>query len=271
MRVREIFCKTAISRCGFPGGGWAINPYVGCSHGCLYCYARFIKRFTGHKEKWGTFVDVRVNIKEVLKRQVRSKKYCEGQIYIGTVTDPYQPLEEKYKVTREVLEVLVNYPYPISILTKSDMVLRDLDLIKEFKDIEVNFTINTLDEDWKSLVEPYSPPISNRLSAANILIKNGIKTYIMMGPYWPIFTNPEELFIEFKNIGISKIYTESFNTIGGNWTEVEKILQKRYPKILPLMKETFFNKIRFYEFYKEAEEILKELSERYDIEVETYF
>ncbi|MFH1173016.1 MAG: radical SAM protein [bacterium] len=144
MKIKETQCRSAIAKCGFPGGGWAINPYVGCGHGCAYCYARFIKRFTGHIENWGDFVDVRMNIAEVLQKQLKSPKYKKGRIIIGTVTDPYQPVEKKYEITRGILTVLANCPNPVSILTKSDLVLRDLDLLKKIKKVDVNFTINTL-------------------------------------------------------------------------------------------------------------------------------
>lgn len=100
MKIREILCKSALGKCGFPGGGLAINPYVGCRHGCIYCYARFIKRFTGHTEKWGSFVDVRINIAEILAKQLRSAKYHDQRIYIGTVTDPYQPTSKNWKTAK---------------------------------------------------------------------------------------------------------------------------------------------------------------------------
>ncbi|MDD5606793.1 MAG: radical SAM protein, partial [Candidatus Pacebacteria bacterium] len=105
MKIKEIQSRSAINKCGFPGGGLAINPYIGCSHGCCYCYARFMKRFTNHKEDWGTFVDVKTNIVEILKKQLSLVRYKEP-IFIGTVTDPYQSLEEKYKLTKNILEVL---------------------------------------------------------------------------------------------------------------------------------------------------------------------
>lgn len=128
IKIKEKFCKSAISKCGFPGGGWCINPYVGCGHNCQYCYARFMKRFTNHLEEWGNFIDVKVNITEVLKKEINRPKFQKGRIYIGTVTDPYQPIEGKYQLTRKILEILKNYKNPISILTKSDLVLRDIDL-----------------------------------------------------------------------------------------------------------------------------------------------
>jgi len=271
MKIREIQCKSAIGKCGFPGGGLAINPYVGCGHGCVYCYARFIKRFTGHTEEWGTFVDARINIAEVLKKQMKSPKYKGERIFIGTVTDPYQPIEKRYKLTRSILQVLIDYRNPVSILTKSDLVLRDIDLLKKFKDVDVDFTITTLNEKWKKFTEPNSPTIKQRLEAMEKLTKEGITVLAMMGPYWPVFTNPESLFKEFKRVGVSHIFTESFNTVGGNWTGVEKVLKKNYPKLLSVIQETLFDKKKFYDFYNKAKNKIKQLSKEYKIPVTIYF
>lgn len=271
IKIREIKCKSAIGKCGFPGGGWAINPYVGCSHKCVYCYSRFMKRFTGHTEEWGTFVDARTNIAEVLERQMHSPKYQKGQIFIGTVTDPYQPIEENYQLTRGVLKVLVNYQNPVSVLTKSDLVLRDLDLLKQLKDINVNFTITTLDEKWKELTEPNSPTVKQRLQAMKKLASESITVFAMMGPYWPIFTDPEALFREFKKVGVGHVFTESLNTVGGNWAGVEKVLKKHFPQFLLEMRETFFDKKMFDDFYCKAESKIKQLSKNHKIPVTIYF
>lgn len=271
MEVKEIECKSAIGKCGFPGGGFAINPYVGCEHNCLYCYARFIKRFTGHNEDWGAFVDARINISDILERQMRSSKYKGEQIYIGTVTDPYQPSEEKYKLTRKILEVLTNYNNPVSILTKSDLVLRDIDLLKRIKKLDVNFTINSLDEKWKKLVEPNSPTVERRLEAIKKLAKEGIPSFAMVGPYWPIFTDPEALFKKFNEAGVKHVFTESFNTTGGNWVEVEEVLKENYPKLLPAIKEILFDERKFYEFYDESKSKIEQLSKKYHIPATIYF
>jgi len=271
MKIREIQCKSAIGKCGFPGGGLAINPYIGCGHGCVYCYARFIKRFTGHTEEWGTFVDARINIADVLKKQLKSSKYKGERIFIGTVTDPYQPIEEKYKLTRGILRVLMDYKNPVSILTKSDLVFRDIDLLKKFKNIDVNFTVTTLDEKWKKLTEPNSSTISQRLEAMENLNKERITILAMMGPYWPVFTDPEVLFKEFKRVGVKHIFTESFNTVGGNWTGVEKVLKKHYPKLLPQIQETLFEKKNFYDFYNKAQSKIRQLSKECKIPVTIYF
>jgi len=198
-------------------------------------------------------------------------KYQNKIIYIGTVTDPYQPLERKYKLTRKTLEVLVKYQNPIEILTKSNLVLRDIDLLKKFKNLEVNFTINTLDEKWRKLVEPYSSSIKERLDAAKKLSKEGIKTIAMMGPYWPFFTEPEKLFKEFKQAGISYLFTESFNMTGGNWSGVDKVLKKHYPELLPKMREIMLNKNNFDKFYSEVEKKVRYLSKKYKLPISIWF
>jgi DNA repair photolyase len=271
MKIKEVQCKSAIGKCGFPGGGLAINPYVGCSHSCLYCYARFIKRFTGHTEEWGSFVDARTNIVDILNKQLRSSKYEGERIFIGTVTDPYQPIEKKYKLTRGILQSLVDYKNPISILTKSDLVLRDTDLLKKMKDVDISFTISTLDEKWKNFVEPNSSSTKQRLKAMKELTEEGITVLAMMGPYWPVFTDPRTLFEEFKKVGVNHIFTESINTIGGNWTGVEKVLKNNYPNLLPRIQKTLFDKNNFYEFYDEAQEEIKKLSKKHKIPTTIYF
>lgn len=271
IKIKETACKSAISKCGFPSGGWAINPYIGCQHGCKYCYARFIKRFTGHKEEWGNFVDIKVNLAEVLAKQLKSAKYKAGTIHIGTVTDPYQPLEKKFGLTRKILKVLNLHEVSVEILTKSDLVLRDLDLIKQIKNIDVCFTINTLDEKWQKLTEPLASPIENRFRAIKKLVENKIPCLVLMGPYWPIFTNPEKLFKKFKELGVTQVFTESFNTSGANWTDVEKVLIKNYPQFLGKIKETFFNHDKFFSFYSQEKQKIETLGKKYNLPVTIYF
>ncbi len=271
IKVRAILCKSAIGKCGFPGGGLAINPYVGCAHNCAYCYARFIKRFTGHPEKWGSFVDARINIAEVLEQQMKSERYSKQQIYIGTVTDPYQPVEKVYGLTKKVLQVLVYHKNPISILTKSDLVLRDLDLLKKFKEIDVNFTVTTLDDKWGKLTEPESSTAKQRLKAMHKLSSAGIKVFAMMGPYWPVFTDAEALLKAFQEAGVSQVFTESLNTIGGNWTDVEAILKRYYPRHLADIRSTVMDKEKFYAFYSNEKKKLERLSEKYKLPIKVFF
>ena len=187
--IQEKRVKSLLSKSGIPGVDYCINPYVGCSHGCRYCYATFMKRFTGHTEPWGTFVDSKTNAPEVLHRQM--KRAARGHVLISSVTDPYQPIEEKYKLTRRCLEVLLPYQSSVGILTKSPLILQDLDLLKQFKEIEVGFTIPTDDDEIRKIFEPHAPPIRARIQALKKLYEAGLKTYAFIGPLLPM--NPEAL------------------------------------------------------------------------------
>jgi DNA repair photolyase len=232
--VKEINCKSILTKSGIEGVDYAINPYVGCGHGCVYCYATFMKRFTGHTEEWGTFVDARINAAEVLARQIRRAK--PGNIALGTVTDPYQPLERKYQITRACLEVLTGYDFPVSILTKSDLVLRDLDLLRCLCDVEVGFTITTLDEAVRQVFEPRSSPVPSRLAALAELSQAGINTWAFCGPLLPFLSDGEEemdaLFGELVRVGVSYIYVDSMKLSGAIWGRVRRALESHYPELV---------------------------------------
>jgi DNA repair photolyase len=189
LKLQKIKVKSILSKSGIPGADYCINPYVGCSHGCTYCYATFMKRFTGHTEPWGTFVDVKIITTEVLHKQLL--KAVKGKVMISSVTDAYQPIEARYKSTRQCLEVLLKHQFPVDILTKSPLVLRDTNLFRKFKNIDVGITITTNNERIRKVFEPNAPPISARINALKTLHSHGIKTYTFIGPVLPM--NPEEL------------------------------------------------------------------------------
>jgi len=232
--VREIECKSLLTKSGIESVDYALNPYVGCAHGCVYCYASFMKRFTGHKEEWGAFVDVKVNAAEVLARQMKRAK--RGNIVSSTVTDPYQPLEERYGITRACLEALTDYDFPISILTKSDLVLRDLDILPRLRDTEVGFTITTLDEEARRVFEPRSSPVSARLAALAELAEAGIKTWAFCGPLLPFLSDGEEqmdaLFEDLARVGVSYIIVDSMKLSGAIWGKVRRVLERHYPDLV---------------------------------------
>ncbi len=271
IKIREIQCKSALSPCGFEKNSFCLNPYIGCGHNCQYCYARYMRYFTGHIEKWGYFIDVRKNIMEILRKQLQSSKYQNIKIFIGTVTDPYQPIERNYGLMRGILEALAECDNKIEILTKSNLILRDIDLLKKIKNIQINITINTLNESWQRLVEPLAPSIEKRLEAVKELRSEGILVCAMVGPYWPYFTNANLLFKKFKELDINKVTTESLNISGNNWIGVEIILKKYYPSILPKMRNLFFNQQNFNKFYNQAGFRLKMLAKKYQIPVAIYF
>lgn len=181
MHLREIKVKTILSRSQIYE--YTLNPYVGCFYACVYCYARFMKIFSGHSERWGDFVDVKINAPELLRKEIEKKKL--GRVWISGVCDPYQPLEKRYRLTRKCLEIFVEKGWPVTIQTKSPLVLRDLDLIKGAKDIEVGFTITTADDGIRRIFEPQAPTIESRINALKQIHNEGIRTFAMIAPVLP--------------------------------------------------------------------------------------
>lgn len=181
MIVNEIEAKSILTKSQIYE--YTLNAYVGCRHNCLYCYARFMKRFTGHREPWGEFVDVKINAPEVLAREAKKKK--KGRVWISGVCDAYQPLEKTYEVTRKCLAILIENGWPVTIQTKSPLVLRDIDILKRSKDAEVGFTITTADDRVRKIFEPGAPEAAKRIEALAVLHAEGIKTYVMVAPMLP--------------------------------------------------------------------------------------
>lgn len=179
--VREVRARSILS----PSRVYthAVNPYTGCAHGCTYCYARFMKRVTGHREAWGEFVDVKVNAPALLEKEIRRKK--KGKVWVSGVCDPYQPLEAQYLLTRRCLEILARHRWPVVIQTKSPLVLRDLDILSGAVDFEVGLSIGTADDHIRQLFEPCAPPIGERILALERLHDAGIRTYAMVAPVLP--------------------------------------------------------------------------------------
>ncbi len=185
----EIKVGSVLSKTGIPGRKYCLNPYVGCEHACKYCYATYMKRFTGHTEPWGSFVDIKINAPDVLRRQLKHAE--RGTIILSSVTDPYQPLERKYMITRKCLQTLELFQFPLDILTKSPLVLRDMDILLKLNNTNVGLTIPSDDERVRRVFEPQAPPIQTRIEALKKLHKAGIKTYVFIGPLLPM--KPESL------------------------------------------------------------------------------
>jgi DNA repair photolyase len=182
MIVREVLAKTILSVSQVYD--YVVNPYTGCQHACYYCYARFMKRFTGHKEPWGEFVDVKVNAPDLLRKEITRKKKS-GRVWVSGVCDPYQPLESKYKLSRQCLEILKQHNWPVTVQTRSPLVLRDIDVLKDMNDLEVGLSITTADDKIRKLFEPGAPPIKARIKALAALHKEGVRTFAMVAPMLP--------------------------------------------------------------------------------------
>jgi DNA repair photolyase len=186
--VREIEARSILNPSKIHD--YCVNPYTGCQVGCVYCYAAlFMRRYSGHIEPWGEFVDAKVNAPALLAGQIVKAK--RGTVWFASVCDPYQPLEERYALTRRSLEVLAGRDFPVVIQTKSARVRRDLDVIRRIPDVEVGFSIATEDETIIRMFERESSPVGERIEVLREFKAAGIPTYAFAGPLLP--GNPERL------------------------------------------------------------------------------
>jgi len=189
MKIAEIAARTILTKTGIGGLDYCLNPYTGCGHACRYCYATFMKKYSGHEEPWGEFVDAKVNAPDLLKRELRRRR--QGEVILSSVTDPYQPLEARFRLTRACLELLAMSDLSVSILTKSALVTRDLDIFKQMGNLEVGLTVTTDREDMRKLFEPHASSIAARIEALKTLKAAGISTHAFIGPLLPM--DPEAL------------------------------------------------------------------------------
>ena len=193
MDVAEIKAKSALVRSKIPGVDYVINPYLGCAHGCKYCYAVFMRKYSHHHRTaaWGSFVEVKINIAGVLQAELRRKKE-PGRAMLSSVCDPYQPVESRYQLTRQCLEILSNHGWGIDILTRSPLVTRDLDILTKAPNVTVGFSIPTDNDEVRKVLEPNAPPIGARLAALQRLHEAGIDTWVFVAPILPL--DPAKLF-----------------------------------------------------------------------------
>ena len=192
MDITEVTTKSALVRSRIPGVEYVVNPYTGCAHGCRYCYAVFMRKYSKQHQNtaWGAFVEVKTNIVDVLRREL-SRKRKTGTAMLSSVCDPYQPAERAYRLTRQCVEALREYGWSISILTRSPLVTRDVDLLRGCIGASVGFSIPTDDDSVRRMLEPASPPIAARLKALATVHAAGIHTWVFIAPMLPM--NPERL------------------------------------------------------------------------------
>lgn len=233
MKINFREAKSIITKSNLPSIDYVINPYTGCQHGCIYCYAEFMIRFTGHKgDKWGKFLD----IKTFDSSKIKPQKYDGKRILISSVTDPYIPLELKFQNTQKILESLIGTKAEIIILTKSKFVERDIDLFKNFENAEVGISISTLDEKFAKIIEPGASKPSDRLDVVKNLNENGVKTYVFISPFFPGITDFREI-IENSLDFIDYYMFENLNFRPHNVPRIFKLIKENYPELFPLYQE----------------------------------
>jgi DNA repair photolyase len=222
MIVKEIPAKTVLTKSKLPTADYVVNAYTGCTHKCIYCYAEFMKRFTNHNEEWGEFMDIKLFDKIRIPRAIEHKN-----IVISSVTDPYNHYEMKYKKTRQVLEELKNANCNIGILTKSKNVLRDIALFKQFKNIEVGISLNTMDDDFRKLIEVRASTVEDRINTLKTLRENGIKNWLFMSPMFPYLSDYKEIIERTQNF-VDYYAFENLNLRAGYKFRVLKLIKQKY-------------------------------------------
>ncbi len=264
--VKEVYCKSVLSRSRIYGVDYSINPYLGCMHGCVYCYARFMVKELPEKLEWGSFVYPKVNAPTVLSRELKKSK--PGVVLLSSVTDPYQLIESRYMVTRRILAVLLKANYPLVVLTKSDLVLRDLDLIKRFDEVDVGLTLTSLDEEVRRVFEPNAPSVIRRINALKVLVKNNVRTYAFLGPLIPLISERtiEKLIEKLAQINVDYIIADKLNIKSENWRTIVSAIRKYYPNIAGRIENIIFKD--YVNYYEVLRSKIRSLARKFNLEVE---
>ena len=223
MTIKEVSTNDYITKSNLPFCDYVINPYVGCAHSCKYCYASFMKRFTGHTEEWGTFLDVKRCDKPLGKKKLTGKV-----VFLSSVTDPYNPLEKQYEVTRNLLKQLQNIDCILNISTKSSLILRDIDLLKKQKHLLVDMSLNTLDDNFRKAMD-CAASVEERLQTLRELHENGIYTMLFISPMFPCITDYREL-IEATKDFVQEYWFENLNLRGNYKKTILDYIHANYPQ-----------------------------------------
>jgi len=259
----ECLAKTILVKSGIYDVDYTVNPYFGCAHGCIYCYARFMFiRRNLDPNNWGKYVCAKINAPKLLRNEI--KKHKRGIVLLSSVTDPYQPIERKYQLTRQILKIFLQHKYPVVILTKSDMVLRDIDILKKFEQIEVGLTITTLNTEDAKYFEPRATSPDKRLRALEELSKY-VDTYAFIGPYLPFISDKtiEDLMISIKEIGVKRIIFDKLNLKSRNWETIYEGLRNYDENI----KRAFRKKANDNNYWLRIKKKIMYLSSKYKIPV----
>ncbi len=263
MKLTTIPVKTYLTKSKIPGAGYVINPYVGCPHRCLYCYAEFMRKFNAHTEPWGEFLDVKL-----CHTPLHPGQLFHQHVMLSSVTDAYNPFEKKYELTRRILQQLVACQAYVSVLTKSALVTRDIDLFKQLPGCEVAFSFSTVDETVRQLIEPGASAVQERLNALKTVHEAGLPTAVMAAPLLPGIS-------DFKAIVKAAMpYTRTFrfDSLNMRVTFQHKLMDfidVHYPHLLPLYNEIYLQGKRTY--WQELEQEIKDFCHTQGVEAETFF
>lgn len=262
MVVKELNIKDYLTKSNLPDSDYVINPYVGCTHGCKYCYASFMKRFTGHKENWGEFIDIKR-----CNKLIDLKKISGKNVFLSSVTDCYNQYEKDYCITRNILEQLVNSDCNLSISTKSKLILRDIDLLKQIKNLIVCMSINTLNEKFRSDMDNAST-IKERMDTLKELHNNGIYTVLFMSPIFPYITEWKKI-IDLTKDYVDEYWFENLNLRGSYKKEILDYIRINYSNLYSDYIDIYLKKNDKY--WKELAEKINNYCNQNNINYTNYF
>jgi DNA repair photolyase len=250
MRVeyREEPCRSALNRVKGMGFGWSLNPYMGCVHRCTFCYVRAFEKRADRPsdDRYGRSIRVKTNVADVLRKELARPSWRHEQIVIGAATDPYQPAEGRYRLTRACLEVLREAANPFSIITRGPMIVRDVDVLAEAAeraDVSVTFSIPTLDVDIWRKTEPGTAPPHQRLRALQELVRAGVRAGVGMAPILPGLSDKPELLEEVvrgaRAAGACGIWANVLYLKPGTKEHYLAALEREWPELLPRYEELY--------------------------------
>ena len=267
MIIKEIASGSAITKSKLPTADYVVNAYTGCTHKCIYCYAEYMKKFTNHSEEWGEFIDIK-NFESIKIPKDIDDKY----VSISSVTDPYNFCEIKYEKTKHVLEELKEINCHIRILTKSKNVLRDIELFKQFKSIEVGVSLNTVDDDFRKLIEPRASSVEDRINVLRILRENNIRNYLFISPIFPYLTDYEKIIEQTRDF-VDYYGFENLNIRAEQKARVLDLIKEKFASIYSDYLNIYKNRnpIYWHFYWKKMEKEIIRYCEKNEIKHKIYF
>lgn len=273
-RYQEVTCRSALNRVEGMPFNWTLNPYRGCTHGCHYCFARryHVQFEMNADDEFASVILVKHNMVEVLKRELDRPAWTREQVAVGTATDPYQPIEGRYKLTRQAIEALARGRTPIGLVTKGPMVVRDIDVLQQHSRAArctIYMSVPTVDEDAWRILEPGTAHPLQRLRAVRELVDAGINAGVLMAPIVPGFSSSRSKLERTvkaiaahgaRFVGCNVMYLQD-----GTRTHFMKFIEREFPSMAPRFEKLYTKKYPPEAYRKEVQGMVRALQARYGL------
>ena len=258
MEIKNIKIQRILNPTGIDLAEYVINPYKGCSFGCLYCYVRFNKVTLKDPRPWGTYIDIKTNLLDLLEKEIKEKK--PKKILLGSTTECFQHINQKKNIMEQVLNILNKHKIHYSILTRSTLIQQYIPLLKKEYTEKIYFTINQFPNNLKNIIEPKSPSFKERIKTINILLKEKLNIIPYFCPILPNISNYKNIFGMLKNA--SHIEFEALNFNLGNIQEIIKAIKTTNPNIYPLYKQMTTNKTTYIKIWNKIKQNIEMLAKQ---------